>query len=335
MPKAKYTLVTGGLGFIGYNYIQKKVISDNIINLDCKSYAANKVLIKPRSKYKYIFIKKNIGNKKKIQEVFSKYKIKNIINFAAESHVDNSIFNPEKIIINNVKNFTKFLMQFKKSYFEKKFLKDIKFINISTDEVYGSLKLNQKSFKEDSVYYPRNPYSASKAAIDHICSSFYSTFNLPIITVHFSNNFGPFQHDEKFIPTVIRSAIRGKKIPIYGKGKNIRDWLYVEDTCDAVDKILKKGKIGQVYNFGGNQEYPNIIVAKKICKILNKKIPNKYYDYEKLISFVEDRKGHDFRYSIDNTKVKKLFSWSPSLNFDSNLEKVVDWYIKKYNKKND
>ncbi len=331
MKNSKYTLVTGGLGFIGSNYIQKKIKNDNLINIDCKSYAANNIQIKSSPKYKYIFIRNNIGNKKKIEEVFNNYKIKNIINFAAETHVDNSISNPEKIIINNVKNFTQFLSQFKKSYFENKFLKGIKFINISTDEVYGSLKLNDKSFKENSVYYPRNPYSASKAAIDHICSSFYSTFNLPIITVHFSNNFGPYQHDEKFIPTVIRNAIRGKKIPIYGKGRNIRDWLYVEDTFDAINKVLKKGKIGQTYNFGGDQEYSNIIIAKKICKILNKKIPKKKYNYEKLISFVQDRKGHDFRYSIDNTKAKIFFCWSPSMNFDNNLEKVIEWYIRKYN----
>ena len=334
MSNLKYTLVTGGLGFIGLNYIKKKHLSNNIINIDCKNYAANNISIKSRSKYKYIFIKDNIGNKKKIEQVFNKYKINSIINFAAETHVDNSIFNPEKVINNNIKNFTKFVIQFKKFYLEKKIPKNFKFINISTDEVYGSLKLKEKSFKEGSVYNPRNPYSASKAAIDHICSSLYSTFNLPIITIHLSNNFGCYQHDEKLIPTIIRNAIRGKKIPIYGKGTNIRDWMYVEDTYYAIEKVLKTGKIGQTYNFGGGEEFSNIIIAKKICKILNKKIFNKKHDYEKLISFVKDRKGHDFRYSLSNSKVKKIFSWSPSNNFDNNLKTVVEWYIKKYNKKN-
>ncbi len=157
---------------------------------------------------------------------------------------------------------------------------------------------------------------------------------MPIITLHFSNNFGPHQHDEKFIPTIIRNAINGNKIPIYGTGSNIRDWMHVKDTYFAVEKVLKKGKIGEIYNFGGNEEFSNIIIAKKICKILNKKIYNKKYNYEKLISFVKDRKGHDFRYSLNNSKVKKFFNWSPSNNFDSNLESVVEWYIKKYNKKN-
>ena len=334
MANLKYTLVTGGLGFIGFNYIKKKFFLDNIINIDCKNYAANNNQIKSRSKYKYIFIKNNIGNKKKIEQVFNNYKITNIINFAAQTHVDNSIFNPEKVIIKNIQDFTKFIIQFKNFYLKKKFSKNLKFINISTDEVYGSLKLKEKSFKEDTVYNPRNPYSASKAAIDHVCSSFYSTFNLPIITVHFSNNYGPYQHDEKLIPTIIRNAIKGKKIPIYGKGTNIRDWMYVDDTFDAVEKVLKKGKIGQTYNFGGSQEFSNITLAKKICKILNKKILNRKYDYEKLISFVKDRKGHDFRYSLNNSKVKRLFNWSPSNDFDNNLEKVVEWYIKKYKKKN-
>jgi len=334
MTNLKYTLVTGGLGFIGLNYIKKKLLSNNIINVDCKNYAANNISIESKSKHKYIFIKSNIGNKEKIEQVFNKYKIDNIINFAAETHVDNSIINPEKVINNNINNFTKFLIQFRKFYLEKKFSKNLKFINISTDEVYGSLKLKEKSFNENSVYNPRNPYSASKASIDHICSSFFSTFNLPIITVHFSNNFGPYQHDEKLIPTIIRNGIRGKKIPIYGKGTNIRDWMYVEDTGNAVEKVLKKGKIGQTYNFGGGEEFSNILIAKKICKILNEKIHNRKYDHKKLISFVEDRKGHDFRYSLNISKVKKTLNWSPSHNFDNNLKTVVEWYVKKYSKKN-
>ena len=330
MSDLNYTLVTGGLGFIGFNYIIKKNIFNNIINIDCKNYAANDISLNSKSKYKYIFLKKNIGNKKIIAQIFKRYKICNIINFAAESHVDNSIFNPERIINNNINNFTKFIIQFKKFYFEDSFPKNIKFINISTDEVYGSLKLNEKSFKESSVYNPRNPYSASKAAIDHICSSFYSTYNLPIITIHFSNNFGPYQHDEKLIPTIIRNGIKRNKIPIYGSGRNIRDWMYVDDTYKAVEKVLKKGVIGEVYNFGGGNEISNILIAKKICKILNKKLPNRKFDHTKLISFVEDRKGHDFRYSLNISKVKKKFNWVPSYDFEKNLEKVVDWYIKRY-----
>ena len=330
MSDLNYTLVTGGLGFIGFNYIKKKNIFNNIINIDCKNYAANDISLNSKSKYKYIFLKKNIGNKKIIAQIFKRYKICNIINFAAESHVDNSIFNPERIINNNINNFTKFIIQFKKFYFEDSFPKNIKFINISTDEVYGSLKLNEKSFKESSVYNPRNPYSASKAAIDHICSSFYSTYNLPIITIHFSNNFGPYQHDEKLIPTIIRNGIKRNKIPIYGSGRNIRDWMYVDDTYKAVEKVLKKGVIGEVYNFGGGNEISNILIAKKICKILNKKLPNRKFDHTKLISFVEDRKGHDFRYSLNISKVKKKFNWVPSYDFEKNLEKVVDWYIKRY-----
>lgn len=324
----KYTLVTGGLGFIGLNYIKSHILKKNIINIDSKTYAANKINIKFSNKY--IFCNFNIGNKKKIEYIFNNFKIANIINFAAETHVDNSIARPEKIIKNNIVNFLKFLEVFKIFFLSGKIDKKIKFINVSTDEVYGSLSKTDRSFTEFSKYNPRNPYSASKASVDHICNSFCQTFGLPIITVHFSNNFGPYQHDEKFIPTIIRNVLSGDPIPIYGKGDNVRDWLYVNDTCLAIDKVIKKGKIGEVYNFGGENEISNLALVKKICKILNKKFSNKKLLLENQITFVEDRLGHDFRYSINSNKAKKQLKWKQKSNFEKSLTKSIEWYVNKY-----
>ena len=330
-----YYLVTGGLGFIGSNFIEfnlKKKI--NIINIDNLSYAASKYRnynFKKNKKYK--FYNCSIGNKKKLSYIFQKYKPKIIINFAAETHVDNSIVRPIDFIKNNVLEFALLLEEFKSYYNRSKNKKQIKFINVSTDEVYGSLKKYEKKFTEKNKFFPNNPYSASKSAGDLIARAWNKTFNLPIITTNCSNNFGPFQNKEKLIPKTIINALNKKKIPVYGKGKNIRDWIYVLDHCKILNSIIKKGVPGQVYNIGGNNEIENIKIVKNICKILDKIKPlQKKNSYLNLIEFVKDRLAHDFRYSVDSSKIKKTTGITFKKQFNYNLKETIIWYIENFDK---
>jgi len=330
-----YYLVTGGLGFIGSNFTEhclKKNIK--IINLDYLGYAASKFRFKDFKKNKnYIFYKCSIGNKKKISYIFQKYKPTIIINFAAETHVDNSIIRPIDFIKNNVLEFSKFLEEFRIYYNQSKYKKKIRFINVSTDEVYGSLKKNEKGFTEKNKFFPNNPYSASKSAGDLIARAWYKTFDLPIITTNCSNNFGPFQNKEKLIPKTIINALNNQKIPIYGRGKNIRDWIYVLDHCKILHSIIKKGSIGEVYNIGGNNEIENIEIVNRICKILDKLRPlKKKQSYFNLIEFVTDRLAHDLRYGVDSSKIKKNIGINLKNQFNYNLKKTIVWYIKNLNK---
>ena len=326
MRKFKNILITGGLGFIGVNFCNYLLKNCNykLINVDRVTYASNSSKMHATNK-NYKFHKIDIADKKKINKLFLNYDIDAIIHFAAETHVDNSIIHSDKFIKSNIigtHNLLEASLKFCKIRNKKNFV----FLHISTDEVFGHLKKNEKSFTEKSAYQPRNPYSASKASADHLVKSFYSTYKFPAIVVNCCNNFGPFQNKEKLIPKIINNIIKKKKIPIYGKGKQIREWIFVEDFVNAIFKILKKGKIGESYNIGSGKELENIHLANLICKIIKEK-KKLEHDPKKLISFVKDRSGHDFRYSINSSKVKKELRWVSKTSFKKGIEKTVEHYL--------
>ncbi len=343
----KSILITGGSGFIGSNFIPyflEKYPDYTIVNIDVLSYASDnralnneiKNLKKLKNNDNYFFIEGDICDRKLIEKIFEIHKITDVIHFAAESHVDNSIKNPEIFIRTNV-NGTFILLDVAKKYWETSALfsnntleKKHRFHHISTDEVYGTLG-EIGLFTEETAYAPNSPYSASKASSDMLVRSYHHTFNLDTIITNCSNNYGPKQHSEKLIPTIIASALAGKKIPIYGDGKNIRDWLYVLDHCKGIDITFHNGVSGETYNIGGRNEKTTLEIAEKICEILDKKNPrsdNKKYSHH--ITFVEDRAGHDFRYAIDASKIEKKLGWKAEENFESGIEKTVDWYLKNF-----
>lgn len=325
----KNILVSGGCGFIGSNFIRyifnKTNFKGNVINIDCLTYAGHLVnltdIYKKFNNKRYFFHKIDISNFKKLLNVIKKYDIDTVVHFAAESHVDRSIYGPQKFINTNIIG-TFNLLESVRFYSKKK----IRLHHISTDEVYGSLS-EKDFFYETTPYNPRNPYSASKASSDHLVRAYYNTYNLPITISNCSNNYGPYQLPEKLIPLSILNAIDLKPIPIYGDGKNIRDWLYVEDHCNAIWLILTKGKIGETYNIGGNCEKQNIEVVKKICDILTKIRPRKNFSYHSLITFVKDRPGHDRRYAINCDKVKNELGWKQNYSFEVGLNNTVMWYL--------
>jgi len=325
----KKILVTGGAGFIGSHLVQfftKKYKDYLIVNIDSLTYASNYKFIKDLEKYEnYCFFKLDINDKDSLKELFLKYKFDTIIHLAAESHVDNSIENPQIFAKTNILG-TLNLLENVRNFWTNKSNK--LFYHISTDEVYGSLS-NDGFFNEESKYDPRSPYSASKAASDHFVRAYYHTYNIPVIISNCSNNFGPNQNKEKLIPVVINSVINKSKIPVYGDGKNIRDWLYVEDHIYAIDKILHQGKIGETYLIGGDCELSNIQLINMIIKITDNLLKRDKGFSNNLIKFVEDRKGHDFRYAIDFTKLMNQTLWKPSKDFEKNLHKTIDWYINK------
>ena len=323
----KKILITGGAGFIGAHVVKhfvKKYTNDQIINLDCLTYAAEpKNLSEIESYENYKFLKININNTNDIENVFKKYNITHVIHLAAESHVDRSIENSIDFALTNVIGTVNLLNAAKNNWVDEK---DHLFYHISTDEVYGSLGL-EGSFKESTKYDPKSPYSASKASSDHFVRSYFSTHNLPTVISNCSNNYGPYQNKEKFIPTVIKSLINRKPIPIYGKGKNIRDWLYVHDHVLAIDSIFDHGIVGENYNIGGGYEISNLQLVHKIIKVYSELYPSDY-DYNQLIRFVDDRKGHDFRYSIDSSKIQSSIDWAPKVNFDDGIKKTIKWFVK-------
>lgn len=304
-------LITGGAGFIGSNFIyylldRYKDIKITVFDI-LNKYSANPDIKLRFKKFKnFNFVRGDIIDKYKVENIAKKVDV--IINFAAETHVDRSIIDPTPFIKTNISG-VKILLDAARKYRIKKF------IQISTDEVYGSLEKGRAD--ENTKLNPGNPYAATKAAADLLCISYYKTYGIPVIITRSSNNFGPFQFPEKFIPLFITNAIENRELPLYGDGRNIRNWLYVEDNCAAIDIILQKGKVGEIYNIGGNIEIKNIDVALKIIDILGKS--------EKLIKFIKDRPGHDKRYSLDSTKIKKL-GWKPKHKFDEALEKTVEWY---------
>ena len=325
----KTILVTGGCGFIGSNFIQnilQKDLSISIINLDKLTYAGNLANLSSISNKRYAFVKGDICDKGLVNSLFNEYNFQSVVHFAAESHVDRSIDDPSEFIQTNIVG-TLNLLEHSKKFFLKSTNKDFKFLHVSTDEVYGSLG-NSGKFLENTPYAPSSPYSASKAGSDHLVRAWNKTYDLPILITNCSNNYGPYQFPEKLIPLMIINAINNKPLPVYGKGDNVRDWLYVLDHCDAISTVLERGEIGQTYNVGGNNEIKNIDVVKSICDILDHLIPKSNSEsYKKLIHFVQDRPGHDFRYAIDASKLNSKLGWSPKESFESGLEKTIQWYI--------
>tara|TARA_B110000503_G_C7132077_1_gene407226 strand:- start:991 stop:1992 length:1002 start_codon:yes stop_codon:yes gene_type:complete len=329
-------LVSGGAGFIGTNYVLNRLNKNDekIVVFDKLTYAGNiKNFLSLVENKKFVFIEGDILDKDKVKGVLKKYKPRAFINFAAESHVDNSILKPEQFVLTNVLG-TYCILEVIKSYYENLTLEkkdQFKFLNISTDEVYGSLSLNEKPFTENSNYMPNSPYSASKAGADHLVRSFNSTFNIPVITTNCSNNYGPYQHHEKLLPLIINNAISWKKLPIYGNGENIRDWIFVLDHCNAIDIILDKGKVGETYNIGADTEIKNIKIVTLICELLDSILPNHKGSYASLITFVEDRLGHDKRYAINCSKLRNDLGWRPKVSFKDGLVKTINWYLNNKN----
>lgn len=330
-------LVTGGAGFIGSNFIPFYLQNNSnvrVINLDKLTYAGNLENLKEvANDCRHLFVKGDICNKELVNKLFEDYNIDGIVHFAAESHVDNSIEDPEKFIKTNIEGTFVLLEAARKYWMNSPFqvrkgMEHARFHHISTDEVFGSLD-EKGYFTEDSQYAPNSPYSASKASSDFLVRSYYYTYGLNVVTSNCSNNYGPKQHDEKFIPTVIRKALEGDRIPIYGDGKNIRDWLFVMDHCKGISKIFEKGLSGNTYLMGGNNELTNLTIAKELCKILDKHIPKSKGSFTDQITFVSDRPGHDYRYAIDGSKIRKELAWTPKESFHSGLEKTVLWYIDK------
>ncbi len=321
-------LITGGYGFIGSNliiHLLNHYPSYKILNIDSKTYASNHNNLKFLKKYrKYSFKKIDINNYNKLNEIILKFKPNIIFNLAAESHVDNSIENSKKFIQTNIVG-TYNLLNISKNYYKRK-SKNFLFFQVSTDEVYGDLNKNDNSFTEDSNIKPSSPYSASKASADHLVQSFFRTYNLPTIISRCSNNYGPYQYKEKLIPKIIFNVLKNKFIPVYNKGEEVRDWIHVSDHIDALITLSKKGKFGHVYNIGSNNEIKNIILVKKILKIIKNKT-QKSINYKKIIKFVKDRPGHDFRYSINSNKIYKRMNWKSKINFEKGLEETVEWYL--------
>ncbi len=321
-------LVTGGAGFIGSHVVRRFVnhYPDYlIINFDKLTYAGNlQNLSDVEAKPNYRFVKGDIADETDVEAVFGRFTIDGVIHLAAESHVDRSITDPMAFIRTNIIGTTVLLNAARKFWsgnFDGKL-----FYHISTDEVYGSLG-NQGYFTEETPYDPRSPYSASKASSDHLVRAYNHTYGLPAVVSNCSNNYGPNQFPEKLIPLSINNIKNSKPIPIYGKGENIRDWLYVEDHAAAIDLIFHKAKPGTTYNIGGNNEWKNIDLIRLLCKIMDKKLGRAEGESEKLITFVKDRAGHDLRYAIDSSKIQRELGWKPSLTFDVGLEKTVEWYL--------
>jgi dTDP-glucose 4,6-dehydratase len=328
----KNILVTGAAGFIGSNFVRKILecyANINIISYDKLTYAGNIDNLKylPR-KFQHTFVEGDICDSEAIEKTLRKYKIDTIVHFAAESHVDNSISNPGIFVQTNILGTYNLLEQARLYWQDEQgwHNSQCRFHHISTDEVYGTLSQNAPAFTETKAYEPNSPYAASKASSDHLVRAYFHTYGLPITISNCSNNYGPYQHPEKLIPMVIKNCIKYRAIPVYGDGSNIRDWLYVNDHCDAIDCIIRKGQLGEVYNIGGNREISNLNLIKTICKLLDNYNPD-YAPHTNLITFVEDRKGHDWRYAIDNTKIRNELAWQPSQNFEQKLKQTIDFYL--------
>lgn len=322
-------LITGGAGFIGSHVVRHFLRTHenlHVVNLDKLTYAGNLENLRDVEHLQnYTFEKGDIAEATFVQSLFEKYNFAGVIHLAAESHVDRSISNPMEFVQTNVVGTVTLLNSAVanwKNNFEGK-----RFYHVSTDEVYGELHNQEEFFTEQTPYDPRSPYSASKAASDHFVRAYGNTFGLPVVISNCSNNYGPNHFPEKLIPLIIHNIIHQKPLPVYGKGENVRDWLYVEDHARAIDDVFHKGKIGETYNIGGFNEWKNIDVVKLLCNILDRKLNRASGESEKLIQFVTDRAGHDLRYAIDSTKIMNELGWKPSLQFEEGLEKTVDWYL--------
>ena len=330
----KKILVTGGAGFIGSNYIRYILRVDEeaqLINLDKLTYAGSKHNLKnlPDEK-RYTFVEGDITDSECVDHILREFDIDTVVHFAAESHVDRSINNPEEFVVTNVLGTFTLLECCRKHWFERKGYDQTqcRFHHISTDEVFGTLGKTDPAFTEKTTYAPNSPYSASKAGSDHLVRAYLHTYKLPITMSNCSNNYGPYQHGEKLIPTIIRSCVKQEPIPVYGDGSNIRDWLFVIDHCEAIHQIICKAKVGEAYNVGGNCELANIDLVKRICRIIDDKLPENA-PHEKLISFVTDRAGHDWRYAINAQKIKTELGWEPKSNIDQGLLETVEFELSK------
>lgn len=330
-------LVTGGAGFIGSNlilYLHQKYPDYQILNVDKLSYASDLDYLKAvADSDRYSFKKLDLVDREAVRDMVQSFKPRGVFHLAAESHVDNSIKGPEPFILSNVVGTFNLLEECRQLWKDNdKAWSYNRFLHVSTDEVYGTLG-DDGLFTEQTPYAPNSPYSASKAGSDFIVRSYYHTYGMNVVTTNCSNNFGRHQHDEKLIPTVIRNAIRHNPIPIYGKGDNVRDWLYVDDHCKALDLVFLKGKAGETYNIGGDNEWNNLDLVHEICTILDEVVgegPEGHY--KNLISFVTDRPGHDYRYAIDASKIKKELGWKPTGTFRQHLRETVQWYVQRYQK---
>ncbi len=327
-------LITGGCGFIGSNFVRhtrEHYKEYRLINLDKLTYAGNPGnLTDIENSPRYRFVKGDIGDADLVQKIFAEEKIDTVVHFAAESHVDRSITGPAEFIRTNILGTFTLLEAAREAWLKNgdSAGKEYRFLHVSTDEVYGSLG-ETGAFQETTAYDPRSPYSASKASSDHLVSAYFHTYGLPTLITNCSNNYGPYQFPEKLIPLVINNALQGKALPVYGDGKNVRDWLYVIDHCEAILTVLHKGKTGETYNIGGNSEKQNIEIVSTICDILDEKVgllPGEKAR-RSLVTYVKDRAGHDRRYAIDATKIRTELGWTPQVNFADGMRKTVEWYL--------
>lgn len=327
----KTILVTGGAGFIGGNFVHQRIAAgERVINLDKLTYAGNPdTLADLDDNPRHVFVHGDIGDHGLVQRLLAEHRPDAVVNFAAESHVDRSIDGPAAFIETNVAG-TLTLLENVRDFWRELGVpqrESFRFLHVSTDEVYGSLG-DEGKFTETTAFAPNSPYSASKAASDHLVRAFHHTWGLPVLTTNCSNNYGPYQFPEKLIPLIIQKALAGEPLPIYGDGRNIRDWLYVEDHCTAIQRTLEAGRPGETYNVGGNAEHENINVVKAICALLDKRRPAENgKPRESLITYVKDRPGHDHRYAIDASKIENELGWTPSENFTTGMARTVDWYL--------
>ena len=325
-------IVTGGAGFIGSNFANAWIKQGlgKLINLDKLTYAGNLANLADVEQHPdHIFIQGDIGDNRLLASLLKQHQPRAIVNFAAESHVDRSIHAPDEFIQTNIVG-TFNLLEETRAYWGNLSGADkanFRFLHVSTDEVYGSLSKTDPAFTETKAYEPNSPYSASKAASDHLVRAYHHTYGLPVLTTNCSNNYGPYHFPEKLIPLVIHNALNGKPLPIYGNGQQIRDWLYVGDHCAAIRRVLEAGKVGEVYNIGGCNEKANIEVVHTLCDILDKEKPKQSGSYRDKITFVQDRPGHDVRYAIDASKIERELGWKPAETFETGIQKTVMWYL--------
>jgi len=327
-------LVTGGAGFIGSNFILNSLVDrkfNGIVNLDKLTYAGNLTTLNSlKNDKRHIFIQGDIGDRDLVSRLLNQFRPSAIINFAAESHVDRSIHGPGEFIDTNIVGTFNLLESARSYYVSLQGLErdNFRFLQVSTDEVYGTLESNAPAFTEKNMYEPNSPYAASKAASDHLVRAWFHTYGLPVLTTNCSNNYGPYQFPEKLIPLVIHNALKGKSLPIYGDGLQVRDWLYVEDHCLGIQTVLNKGILGETYNIGGNNEKTNISVVQLICSLLDQLRPKvDQKSYSEQITFVTDRPGHDRRYAINASKIAAELGWKPKETFDTGIRKTVQWYL--------
>jgi len=325
-------LVTGGAGFIGSNFVASCLarFPEPVLVLDKLTYAGNlENLAGWKGHPGLLFVRGDIGDRAAVDQLLERHRPHAIVHFAAESHVDRSIHGPDEFITTNV-NGTFSLLESTRGYWQRlsRIERDaFRFLHVSTDEVYGSLGADDPAFTETTPYAPNSPYSASKAASDHLVRAYFHTYGLPVLTTNCSNNYGPYQFPEKLIPLMILTALREASLPVYGDGRNVRDWLHVQDHCSAIHTVLKSGKVGEVYNIGGNSERANIDVVRQLCGILDELRPRSAKSYADLITYVKDRPGHDRRYAIDSGKIARELGWKPTYAFEDGLRKTVEWYL--------